>query len=189
MINLENFPESESAKRMMLTITQGFYDRSYVAKWLFEVIGQEMDTAKALYDELQQQIFPQTATWGLIYHELKYGITALPEDSYETRRNRILSRMQLRGAMNPERMRSIIEGITGKPCEIVENISDYTFTVHLTIATSDGNINEQELRKEIYKIKPSHLGFNVVTDRPHEASIYIGAAMQNAEIIYLRQVV
>ena len=38
--DLENFPVSESAKNMIASVSDGFYDNSYVGKWLYEVMGQ-----------------------------------------------------------------------------------------------------------------------------------------------------
>lgn len=32
--DLENFPTSESAKRQLSYVTEGFYEKSYVGKWL-----------------------------------------------------------------------------------------------------------------------------------------------------------
>ena len=47
--NIENFPTSETAKRMMTYITgNGFYDKSYVGKWIFQVMGLEWDEAYRL---------------------------------------------------------------------------------------------------------------------------------------------
>ena len=66
---LENFPTSESAKRMLSYVSTGFYDKSYVGKWLFQVMGLEYDDARKLVEELALQMFPETATWGLKYHE------------------------------------------------------------------------------------------------------------------------
>ena len=39
-MNLENFPTSPAAKRMMKTVSP-IYDKSYVAKWIFQVMGLE----------------------------------------------------------------------------------------------------------------------------------------------------
>lgn len=33
--DLENFPVSESAKNMIASVSDGFYDNSYVGKWLY----------------------------------------------------------------------------------------------------------------------------------------------------------
>ena len=63
--DLENFPISESAKNMIASVSDGFYDNSYVGKWLYEVMGQEYDTAREIAEDLINQLFPETATWGL----------------------------------------------------------------------------------------------------------------------------
>ena len=34
-IDLENFPNSEAAKRMLTYVTAHWYDKSYVGKWVF----------------------------------------------------------------------------------------------------------------------------------------------------------
>ena len=39
MLDLENFPDSRSAKAMLSYVTHGWYDRSYIGKWLCEVMG------------------------------------------------------------------------------------------------------------------------------------------------------
>lgn len=87
--DLEQFPTSESAKRMLSYVTPGFYDNSYVGKWLYQVMGLEYDDARKLAEELQYQMFPETATWGLMYHEIKWGLPVRTNLSYEERRQLI----------------------------------------------------------------------------------------------------
>lgn len=55
--DLENFPTSESAKRQLGYVTAGFYDRSYVGKWIFQVIGMEYDEARKILEEFPKQFF------------------------------------------------------------------------------------------------------------------------------------
>lgn len=62
--NLENFPTSESAKKMLSYVTGGFYDESYVGKWIFQVMGIEYDKALEMAVALPEQFFVETATWG-----------------------------------------------------------------------------------------------------------------------------
>ena len=64
---LELFPTSESALKMLSYVTPGFYDKSYVGKWMFQVMGLEYDKALKLAEELPEQFFPETATWGLCW--------------------------------------------------------------------------------------------------------------------------
>lgn len=72
-IDLERFPWSDSANRMLTYVTKGWYDKSYVGKWIYEVMGRELDLATVHIEELPYQMFIDTATWGLKYHEIKYG--------------------------------------------------------------------------------------------------------------------
>ena len=60
-MDLEKFPSSESAKRMLRSVDSGgFYDNSYVGKWIFQIMGLEMDEAKQIIEELPYQAFPET---------------------------------------------------------------------------------------------------------------------------------
>ena len=49
--DLENFPTSESAKKMLSYVSDGFYDESYVGKWLFQVMGAEYDKALEIVED------------------------------------------------------------------------------------------------------------------------------------------
>lgn len=62
-MDLEKFPSNKIAQQMMQTITgNGFYDRSYIGKWIFQVMGQEIEAAKKYTEELPEQVFPKSAT-------------------------------------------------------------------------------------------------------------------------------
>jgi len=37
-------------------------------------MGQEYDTAREIAEDILNQLFPETATWGLMYHEIKWGL-------------------------------------------------------------------------------------------------------------------
>ena len=87
--NLEEFPTSESALRMLSYVSEDFYKKSYVGKWLFQVMGLEYDEARKLVEELPYQMFVETATWGLMYHELKWQLPIRNNLSYEERRKLI----------------------------------------------------------------------------------------------------
>lgn len=62
--DIENFPTSEAAKRMMPSIDESFYEKSYVMKWMQQVMGLEWDDARRIIkEELPKQFVPETATW------------------------------------------------------------------------------------------------------------------------------
>jgi len=186
-MNLENFPTSESAIRMLDMVNSGWYDKSYVGKWLFQVMGTEIDMAKTIFDQLRDQAFAGSATWALGYWEEKYGIASNSSLSVEERRDRIKEMLQLKYSMNPERIRQIAETVCGKRVEITEP-APYTFSIRVIIDGSDSDFNKERLRKKIGQIKPAHLAYEIVTERPITGCIYAGAVAQQAEIVNIRQV-
>jgi len=152
-IDLDNFPTSATARRMMSRITP-IYGKSYVAKWIFEVMGCEVDAVKGRMDELRLQTSPETATWGLKYWEQRYGIYPGPA-SLEERRRRVRAKRIARMPMNPERMSRILSAAYGCPAGVEENVAPYTFRVELE---RDGAIplNLMDLLALIHEIKPAH---------------------------------
>ena len=107
--DLEAFPTSESAVRMLSYVSQGFYDSSYVGKWLYQVMGMEYDDVRKIIEELPYQMFPETATWGLMYHELKWQLPVRENLSYEERRKLIYQKRDCRTPMTPYRMEQYVK--------------------------------------------------------------------------------
>ncbi len=112
-VDLENFPTSESAKKMLSYVSDGFYDESYVGKWIFQVMGIEYDKALEIVTDLPAQFFPETATWGLMYHEIKWGLPVRLNLSYEERRRFIYQKRDNRAPVTPYRMEKHLENMLG----------------------------------------------------------------------------
>ena len=111
--DLERFPTSESAKKMLSFVSDGFYDESYVGKWIFQVMGIEYDKALEIAMDLPAQFFLETATWGLLYHEIKWGLPVRLNLSYEERRRLIYQKRDYRAPMTPYRIEKHLESMTG----------------------------------------------------------------------------
>jgi hypothetical protein len=160
-MNLENFPSSESAKRMLESVDSGgFYDKSYVGKWIFQIMGLEMDEARKFIEELPYQAFPETATWGLRYHEQKYGLPVREWMPLEERRRSIYSKRDERSPMNPYRMEVILENITGRKAHVDDESGPVnTFTVKLE--SGDNAVDVAAAIKKLKQIKQSHVSFTL----------------------------
>ncbi len=161
--DLENFPTSESAKKMLGYVTDGFYDKSYVGKWLFQVMGAEYDLALAIVEDLPAQFFPDTATWGLMYHEIKWGLPVRLNLPYEERRRLIYLKRDYRAPMTPYRMEKHLESMTGLEVH-VNDVNDKgrfghefpdpnTFTVTVI---GNSSLNLKDIRVIIDALKQSH---------------------------------
>lgn len=153
MIDLEHFPTSQSAQRMMSRISP-IYRKSYVGKWLFQVMGIEWDDAWLRFNELRDQAFPETTTWAIDCWEQRYGIVSTPFATLEERRREVMYKRNIRAPMNPARVEAIIQTMTGFPARITENVADYTFLIEVFIGSQ--NFDYDSILKKLKRIKPSH---------------------------------
>lgn len=166
-MNIENFPTSEAAKRMMGYITgNGFYDRSYVGKWIFQVMGIEMDEARRIIeDELPYQAFLETATWGLRYHEEKFGLPIRENLSPEERRKLILDRRDTKAPITPWRLEKMVNSVLGCDVKVVDIhepdnkiTHPNTFVVYLE---GEGAFSLQKGIDKINDAKQSHTSYEL----------------------------
>jgi hypothetical protein len=159
MIDLEKFPTSPAAKRMMKTISP-VYDKAYVGKWLLQVMGMEIDEAWKFFEELRLQAFPETATWGIVYWEQRYHIPPDDNLTIEERRQRVIIKRGKRAPMNPARIEQFTRDVTGRQTVVTEQNGEYVFSI--AILPGESEVDYHELIKTIKSVKPSHLSFNVL---------------------------
>lgn len=169
-IDLENFPTSQSAQNMLATVTPGFYDQSYVGKWLYQVMGLEFDEAERLIaEELPLQFFPETATWGLMYHELKWGLPVRDYLSYDERRKLIYEKRDQRAPMTPYRIETMLANVT----DFWANIADihdggkYGYKVShpntfIAVFVGDGSLNTKAVKRLLDSVKQSHTTYTII---------------------------
>lgn len=162
-MDLENFPLSEIGKRMLDSVSSGFYDNSYVGKWIFQVMGLEMEDARKLIEELPYQAFPETATWGLRYHEQKYGLPIRWWLTYDERRRFIYQKRDEHVPMNPYRMELIAKNIAGEETYIEEYCKQNRFVLYICSDNlSENKVLIRELvEKRINAVKQSHVCFSI----------------------------
>lgn len=159
-MNLENFPSNETGKRMLEAVSNGFYDKSYVGKWLFQVMGLEMDDSRIKFEELPYQAFPETATWGLKYHEQKYLLPVREGLEYEERRRFIYQKRDERSLMNPYRMEVIMENITGRKAHVDDETGPVN-TFVLEFESGNNAVDVMAAIKKLKAVKQSHVAFTV----------------------------
>lgn len=161
--DLENFPISDNAKKMLSYVTDGFYDNSYVGKWLYQVMGIEYDKAQEIVETLPDQFFPETATWGLSYHEIKWGLPVCEHLSYEERRRLIYLKRDFRAPMTPYRIEQYLSDAIGFEVKIadVNDSGDYGFiaphpNVFKAYFIGEGTLNAKKARELLNQLKQSH---------------------------------
>lgn len=173
-MKLEYFPTNETALQMMQTITgNGFYDNSYIGKWLFQVMGVEIEEAKKYIRELPEQAFPQSVTWGIGYQESKYGITENMGKSLEERKKKIMLQKIFHTPMNPAFLERQVGLIVGHDrIAVVENVAPYVFRLEIQ-ETDDSAAVYEEVRQYVKKVKPSHLALAILGKYTSEFNVNI----------------
>jgi Uncharacterized protein conserved in bacteria (DUF2313). len=146
---------SKKGQQMFSTITP-MYDNSVIMQAAFEAIGTEADTSVELGNEILREIFPQTSiSWGLNIWENRLGLITNTAEDIEKRRRKILTKLQTKSIVNPQKMGVIVKSLTGLYADIDDKVSDYTFGIKLT--SEIFNVDIGEVLKEVKRIKPSHL--------------------------------
>ncbi|MCD8198386.1 MAG: YmfQ family protein [Lachnospiraceae bacterium] len=182
--DLEQFPTSESAQRMMSRVSP-IYEDSYVGKWLFEVMGLEWDEARELVDSLRAQCFFEQCTWALPYWEQMYGIT--PDDSKtdEKRKTAVRVKMTRGGSVTPASLEDVLEAMTGRTVDVTEDNPHYQFTI--TIGEGSEAIDYTVIIEKVNKTKPSHLAYSINLLRKGTLTVYIGVGLYAVKTITLTE--
>lgn len=166
--DIEKFPTSRAAVDMLHSISEGFYQNSYVMKWLLQVEGLEWDGAESILRELPLQFFPETATWGLVYHEQKWQLPVKYNLGYDERRKLIYQRRDFKAPMTPYKMELYIGKVLGIETHIADchdpgvhgfmpghpNIFKATFI-------TDGTLDVAAVSEVLDRLKQSHTIYKI----------------------------
>lgn len=187
--DIEAFPTSESALRMLSYVSQGFYDKSYVGKWLYQVMGLEYDEARKLVEELPYQMFPETATWGLMYHEIKWQLPVMANLPYEKRRQLIYQKRDYRSPITPYRLEIYLKNVTGFDVFIADCHDSGPYNYNPThpnkfkvFFIGEGTLDLKAVNKALDRLKQSHTTY-VINDR-----VEIVINNSNIEVVVLSNI-
>ena len=133
--DIEHFPKDEAAQRMISRVSP-IYEKSYVGKWLFEVMGIEMNQARQLVESLREQCFLEYCTWGMRYWEQRYGIEPDESKDLEARRAAVMAKRGQRGSMTPAALEEILEALTGRNVTVDEDGGNYSFKISIDEGTN-----------------------------------------------------
>ena len=185
---IEEILKSEKAKELLGWFPPVYSD-AYVFLWLLQEVGASIKRMEQWAEEFADQVMPQRATWSLPYWEERYGIIPNESLSKEQRRNQIVNKRRTRAPMPPKKIEDIITNITGIETKIEENTGKNHFTV-----VSSGYIPPglmKMVRKEINKLKPSHLIYRIISSIFYDTEItkYLASAASVLKTYTVKEVV
>ena len=158
-MNLDELPTREIAQDMMQMISP-IYEKSYVGKWIFEVMGASLELAKSTALSLREQAFPETATWSIAYWEDSYGIHPNESLSLEERRKQVIQKRNFRKPMNPARIEMLVENLCGRKTKLRENVEPHVFEIEIASGSTDASLNK--IIDLINEVKQAQKSFRII---------------------------
>jgi hypothetical protein len=136
----------------------GYYQNSRVMEAIQAAQADEFDSQEEKSKDLQNQLFIQTATWGLAYWEYPLGIPVNLADSYDIRRSRVLSKWRsLSSQFSAKLIASICEAFSGGETNVIIDVATQTVKVKFIGARGIPE-NLDDLKEAVEKIVHAHLG-------------------------------
>lgn len=121
--------------------------------------AKETGAFRYAMDDLLNQCFIQTATWGLDIWERELGLTTDVSKAYERRREVIIAKLRGAGTTTKEMIRRVATAFSGGDVEVIEYPAEHRFEVQF-VGTMGIPPNMEGLIQAIEEIKPSHLAYS-----------------------------
>lgn len=149
-------------------------------KVIFNVVSNEIELLNLSIEDMINQWFIDTATWGLELWERRFAITTDLEKSYEERREVVRAKRRGYGTVTKEKIKSVAQAFTDGRVKVFEESENYKFLIELI--NFKNKLNLKGLYNIIDEIKPAHLNFNAaLTD---EKDIVLKTKVENYEVNY-----
>ncbi len=138
-----------------------FYQEIREMRELQTVLGYEIGEAVYRTQDIIQQCFISTATWGLDRWEKVFGIVTDKSKSYERRKEILLAKLRGTGTTTKDMIKNVAIAFSGGDVNIVEYPQEYRFVVQF-IGIKGIPPNMSGLINAIDEIKPAHLIYSFI---------------------------
>ena len=140
-------------------LVPGYHLACAQSRALIETLADASLDAKAALEDVMDQFFVETATWGLDLWEQQVGIETNHSLSQADRRAAIKQSLVANGNTTAEMVRQLAEAITGYEARVIVN-QDYSFSLEFLGEKNElADIDVEGLRSVVEQIKPAHLRF------------------------------
>ena len=144
----------------LLDYLPSFYHNSNIVKSFIDSNSIEANILKDYVEDLNNNLYVKTATWGLDLFEEELGLTTDKSISYEERRERILAKKRGNGTTTKAMIKNTAEAFSGGEVEVIENFNDYSFVVKF-VGVKGIPKNLTLFKNMIEEIKPAHLNYEL----------------------------
>ncbi|WP_373845088.1 YmfQ family protein [Clostridium sp.] len=123
-----------------------------------DVSSYELGLSAWQEEDILNQCFVDTATWGLVFWESIFNITTDLNKSYEDRRAVIKAKLRGSGTTTRQMIKNTAEAFSGGECDVIMHPEDNSFTVQF-IGIKGIPKNLEDFKHMLEDIKPAHLGY------------------------------
>ena len=111
--------------------------------------------------EAEEQLFIDTATWGLAFWERIYGIETDLKKPLEHRRSVVKAKRRGAGTTTVELIKNVSESFVNGEVAVEEHNSEYRFDI-IMLSVIGIPPNMEDLKRAINEIKPAHLDYAII---------------------------
>lgn len=156
MINV-NKSDVEHRKQELLDSMPIYYQESPEANAIMAGNAQEIEHKKAEADDLLNQLFVQTATWGLDYWDRVLALPPAPRMSIDRRRTRILAKLNGTAPATAAYLESVVNAhLRYKTAKLVEVNDQYRFEINIQ---ANSPVELLNIASDMDELKPAHLDY------------------------------
>lgn len=146
---------SQRGPIMLSYLRKKFYQNSSRMLELLDTLGMELDGVWYTFDDILDQCFIDSATWGLDIWEEEFALQPEPSDTYEIRRARIKARIIGFGTFTEEKAINLANTFSRtKQAQFIKMYDQYAFRL---IYNVDDLISYIDLKSAFEQMKPAHL--------------------------------
>lgn len=128
-------------------------------KLIQSILGQEVASVIDCKKDIINQMFIETATWGLSRWEKIFDLETEVNKSYEFRRERIKAKIRGSGTTTKQLIINVVSSFSGGEVEVIEQPEQSSFIIKF-IGVKGIPANMVDLTNTINEIKPAHLAFS-----------------------------
>ncbi|GKX29201.1 hypothetical protein SH1V18_16810 [Vallitalea longa] len=121
--------------------------------------ADEVGALKYEIEDVINQFFINTATWGLDLWESELGLMTDPSKPYSLRREIIIAKIRGAGTTTKQLIKNVAVAYSGGEVDVIEYPDEYRFEIQF-IGIKGIPLNMAGLIKSIEDIKPAHLTYS-----------------------------
>ena len=144
--------------------------------------SKEHDRVRLLLQDLLDQMYVPTATWGLQLWESLIEI-AVRDGALEWRRNEVKAKLRVAQSVTQPFLQSVVElSVVGQSVRVIDVPTDYRIDIEL----SDGAVKSwKSLEQTLRMWVPAHIGWKYVARTDADLHLYAGAIVTVADTLHI----